>query len=700
MEREKAMTLKQAARRKMSHRVNKKHRAKRDGQNRDCAVRRNRKSIRAATKMTKGTPGTVRKNGAPIRSRRVPAFRNPKTELEAAIQRFIDLYDFAPIAYVSFDRAGRIEEANLVATELLGEPRDRLFGRPFAFYVGDLDLFLRHLLYCRTSQQQVETELELKPRKGERIPALLCSRPITSTTRNGALLYQTAIMDLSERKRAEQALRESSQRLQATYERAPIGIVESSPEGKYVGANEEFCRILGYRKEELLQRGIEDVTHKEDYSRDIKLHRQLVAGEIPFYEIEKRYVRKDGAVIWAQVLRSIVRGADGTPLFTIGAVRDITEHKAAEEKLTWLAAYPRDNPDPVVEFDLETNAIYYANPAAFELFPDLQRLQLRHPFVVRVMQAAKPLLEGRTKAVHAEINVGKACYAATAVRIPKTRRLRVYSSDISERKHAESALQESKEVLEERVRERTYELDAANTELKKEIERRKGLEGEILAVSDREQQRLGQELHDGVCQHLTAVAFMARSVALRLKNHRVIEVSDIDKIAELVNEAATDTRNLSHALHRLDFDAVGLVTALEDLVDREIWRIPCRLEIKPSFHINDDAVAAQLYRIAREAVINANKHAAAREIVIKLERSSRGMVLRVIDDGVGFSHQPTLKPGLGLHIMDYRSRMFGGRLVIDSPKHGGTSISCYLPNHAPRYQANQSRKTISHSGSL
>jgi len=666
----------------MSRRVNKKHRAKRDGQNRDGAVRRNRKSIRAATKMTNGTLGTVRKNGAPIRSRRGPAFRNPKTELEAAIQRFVDLYDFAPIAYVSFDRAGRIEEANLAATELLGDPRDLLIGRPFAFYVGDLDSFMRHLLYCRTSQQQVETELELKPRKGERIPALLCSKPITSTTRNGALLYQTAIMDLSERKRAEQALRESKQRLLATYERAPIGIIESSPEGKYVGANEEFCRILGYRKEELLQRGIKDVTHKEDYSRDIKLHRQLVAGEIPFYEIEKRYVRKDGAIIWAQILRSLVRGADGTPLYTIGAVRDVTEHKAAEEKLTWLAAYPRDNPNPILEFDLETNAIYYANPSTFESFPDLQRLQLRHPFLVRVLQAAKPLLEGKTKAVHAEINVGKSCYAATAVRIPKTRRLRVYSSDISERKHAESALREAKALLEERVRERTQELRAANIGLEKEISRRKGLEEEILSISDREQQRLGQELHDGICQHLTAVAFMARSVALRLKNHRVIEVSDIEKIAQLVNDAASDTRDLSRALHRIDIDAAGLVDALRDLVDREILRIPCRLEVKPSFHIEDDTAAAQLYRIAREAVINANKHAQAREIVIRLERLPRGMVLRVTDDGVGCSNGPKLAPGLGFHIMNYRAQLMGGRLEIDSPKRGGTRVSCYLPNKA------------------
>src|SRR5438874_6353741 len=175
------------------------------------------------------------------------------------------------------------------------------------------------------------------------------------------------------------------------------------------------------------------------------------------------------------------------------------------------------------------------------------------------MQVAKPLLEGRTKAVHADIDVGKSSYAATAVRIPKTKRLRVYSSDISERKRAESALEQSKRLLEARVREGTRELRVANTELQEEIELRKGLEGEILAVSDREQQRLGQELHDGICQHLTGVAFMARSIALRLKNHRVIDAVDIEKIAQLVNEAASDTRNLSRALHRSDIDAAKLV---------------------------------------------------------------------------------------------------------------------------------------------
>ena len=238
------------------------------------------------------------------------------------------------------------------------------------------------------------------------------------------------------------------------------------------------------------------------------------------------------------------------------------------------------------------------------------------------------------------------------------------------------------ETLEHRVRERTRELRAANKELKSEIERRKGLEGEILAVSDREQQRLGQELHDGLCQHLTAVAFMARSVGLRLKNHRVIEVSDIEKIAQLVNEAATDTRDLSRALHRVDVDAAGFSTALQDLVDREIWKTPCRLEIKPAFRIDDDTVASHLYRIAREAVINANKHAQAREIVVKLEQTPQGMVMRVTDDGVGFPVESKLETGLGYHIMKYRAQMIGGRLEIDSPKRGGTCVSCYFPDNA------------------
>ena len=576
----------------MPHRANKKRRLTRARHSSAADRRDNRGSPRASLNTTRGmSPGSRKflsepakrkaaKRHPPIRSTRNGAIRNPKTELEAATQRFVDLYDFAPIAYVSFGRAGRIEEANLMATELLDEPRDRLIGRPFAFYVADLDLFMRHLLSCRTSQRQVKTELQLKTRKGELIPAQLLSTPITSTTRNGALLFQTAIIDLGERKRHEQQLAEQARLLDLSND----AILVRDANDRITYWNKGATKIYGYTWQEALGKVTHNLLKTERSEPLPKIYEKLFRDN--YWEGELVHTRRDGKRLTVFSRWVLDRDAQGKRSFI-----------------------------------LETN------------------------------------------------------------------------NDVTRRKQMEIALQESKKLLEERVRERTRDLRMANKELLDEIARRKGLEGEILEISDREQQRLGQEIHDGLCQHLTAVAFMARSVALRLKNHRVIDAGDIEKIAQLVNDAATDTRNLSRALHRIDVDSAGFITALEDLVDREIWRIPCRLEIKPSFHIEDDVAAGELYRIAREAVINANKHSEAREIVIKLERTRSEMVLRVIDDGVGFSSNPKAKRGLGAHIMGYRARLMGARLEIDSPKRGGTRVSCYLPDRRLQPKERKNNRT-------
>jgi PAS domain S-box-containing protein len=113
----------------------------------------------------------------------------------------------------------------------------------------------------------------------------------------------------------------------------PIGIMECSREGKYIDVNEEFCQMLGYERDELLKIGIKDATHEDDFHVDMKLHRQLVAGEIPYYRLEMRYVRKDGQVIWVELARSAVRNTAGESLYTVGTVLDITERYFAEEAL-------------------------------------------------------------------------------------------------------------------------------------------------------------------------------------------------------------------------------------------------------------------------------------------------------------------------------------------------------------------------------
>ena len=129
------------------------------------------------------------------------------------------------------------------------------------------------------------------------------------------------------------APRMNAKHLLAAYEHIPVGIVESALDGKYMDVNEEFCRILGYSRQELLRRGIKDCTHEDDYAIDYRLYEQLIAGKIPFYRIEKRYVRKDGGIIWVELTRSLISDAEGNPLYTMGVALDISDRKDVEKVL-------------------------------------------------------------------------------------------------------------------------------------------------------------------------------------------------------------------------------------------------------------------------------------------------------------------------------------------------------------------------------
>jgi PAS domain S-box-containing protein len=252
-------------------------------------------------------------------------------------------------------------------------------------------------------------------------------------------------------------------------------------------------------------------------------------------------------------------------------------------------------------------------------------------------------------------------------------------TDITQRKKAEAELKRSKKLLEQLVAGRTRALRVANDELQNEISRRKGLEGQILEISDREQERLGQELHDGLCQQLTAIGFLVRATALRLKDHRVVQTEDLEKIAQLINSSVMDARNIARDLHKEEIDAPEFPTALRALVERKIWKTPCRLDLRTDVNIEDDKVASQLYRILREAVINANKHARATQIVLEVRRVKNELVFSVTDNGVGLGRKRKAGHGLGFHIMQYRAQSIGARLEFEPPKNGGSRVACYLP---------------------
>jgi signal transduction histidine kinase len=202
-----------------------------------------------------------------------------------------------------------------------------------------------------------------------------------------------------------------------------------------------------------------------------------------------------------------------------------------------------------------------------------------------------------------------------------------------------------------------------------------------LNISAREQRRIGQDLHDGLGQHLTGIAFMAKVHEEKLAEKQVSDAADAAKIVRLVNEAIHKTRELARGLLPVVSDAHGLMSALQLWAAEveDLFGICCRFECETPVLIHDDGMATHLYHIAQEAVNNAIKHGRAHNILIQLTAENRWGTLLVTDDGVGIPEPRENTQGMGLHIMSYRAGVIGGRLEIKPNTSGGTAISCLFP---------------------
>jgi two-component system CheB/CheR fusion protein len=219
-----------------------------------------------------------------------------------------------------------------------------------------------------------------------------------------------------------------------------------------------------------------------------------------------------------------------------------------------------------------------------------------------------------------------------------------------------------------------------------DVTERKRLERAVLEVSAREQRRIGQDLHDGLGQHLTGTAFMSKVLQQRLTEQRRPEAIDAEKIVTLVNEAIEKTRELSRGLVPVVSDAAGLMGALGRFAGEveDLFGVPCRFECDTPVLIDDVAAATHLFHIAQDAVTNAIKHGAASELCIRLAACGGTGRLIVEDDGVGIDPGRDRGTGMGLHIMRYRANMVGGSMKMtfapDRPR--GTAVECVFPLRA------------------
>ncbi len=213
-----------------------------------------------------------------------------------------------------------------------------------------------------------------------------------------------------------------------------------------------------------------------------------------------------------------------------------------------------------------------------------------------------------------------------------------------------------------------------------DISGRKNLERQIAEVSDREQRRIGEDLHDGLCQHLVSVAFAARRLAAKLTEQLRPEREDALVIADLLSESIAQARAVARGLYLVPLEAGGLRSALEDFMIQVQARhqIQCQFVQQVSAPIMEEALVTNLFRIAQEAVNNAVKHAQASHIVVTLSADQEQIGLEIEDDGTGVQPGAREARGMGTHLMHYRARLLGAALHIEPRPTHGTMVSCLI----------------------
>jgi signal transduction histidine kinase len=232
-------------------------------------------------------------------------------------------------------------------------------------------------------------------------------------------------------------------------------------------------------------------------------------------------------------------------------------------------------------------------------------------------------------------------------------------------------LREAQRQLEHKVEQRTHALT-------REIAERERLEKETLEISEREQRRIGHDLHDGLCQHLTATAMAAQVIAQRLDSQSQPESVDVAELVRLIEDGIAMTRDIAHGIAPLEMESAGLMTALRALAENvsRVSKVACRVDCEVPPPLVDGSAATHLYRIAQEAVNNALRHGKPRQIVISLGRARDRAALTVEDDGTGLPENWQSGRGLGTRIMAHRAGLIGGALSIEPNPTGGTWVTC------------------------
>ena len=441
-------------------------------------------------------------------------------------------------------------------------------------------------------------------------------------------------------------------------------------DGLYVEVSPACLKVWGYRVEELVGRKHFYDLHPPEVQEEIKSKAlQNFQKKKPFINFLNQITAPDGRPVWVVTNGVPILSASGKLTGYSGTDMDITVLKQAEEALL------KSNGEFRAIFEMASIGMFQCDPQTGRWlrvneklcritgYPAAQMLRMKVPDIThpddrqrdfaefqRVVRGEIPSYRLEKRYVRKDGELIWVNVNMTVIRDAGGKPVRTMATieDITDRKRAEDSL-------------------------RTEILRRQELEQEVLAIAESEQRRIGHDLHDGICQELSGIQYVAELVATRLPGD-LQEKALIEKTAADIRKVILQTRHLSHSLAPVALESGDLSTALAELAaaTERTFGIGCAFACPEPPEISSSGTATHLYRIAQESIQNAIRHGKATSIKIELVPSGFDWMLRVADNGA--PAKQTKRPGRGLSIMRYRASMFGGTLQFH--QNAGTTMTC------------------------
>jgi PAS domain S-box-containing protein len=498
------------------------------------------------------------------------------------------------------------------------------------------------------------------------------------------------------------------------FEYAAFGMALVGIDGCFLQVNPSACDMFGYTAEELITKAFQELTYPDDLQVGIELFQDLLAGRRDYGWLEKRYVRKDGKVIWTRLSTSAVRDPQGKPLFLVSQIQDITEQVQAQQMLEERVAARTQELSALYDvtavssasLDLQTvmeqsldrvlqvmgcqiGGIHLLNEAKDqvslavwrdipdEIVAEIQTMPARSGVSGRIVIEGKPLV---VPAMADDPNA-----------VPAARRILGQQVYIGAPMRAKGQVVGVLSIIGNEGRQFSAEEIALLASIADQIgvaveNAQLYQRAERLAVME-ERQRLARELHDSVTQSIYSAMLLTETARRSAAAHDLGQVQRyLDELGAITQQALKEMRLLVYELRPPALEPEGLVGALQQRIDAVEGRagIQARLLVESEIAM-EPSVEEALYGIGQEALNNALKHAAAHSVMVRIRSRDDLLEMQVVDDGRGFDPEAVReRGGMGLTTMQERAEQVGGRLILQSSPGKGTTVRIVVPASTSR----------------